>query len=309
MRDPKSSTTAAFCEIKKSCKDCDLCDIIFQAFKKTNVQDKEITREFQIIFRTSYSKIEGEEPLMKPTNDNHECAEEWNSLGNFDDTIQDGALVTTTLGIPYIWINALCILQDHNKFTEVASRMNEIYRGLIVALVIASSDSVKNGFLKEHDLNYIPVTYSTDLAEDHRIYYEKQIFERDYGDIAFGSGFLWWLLIFLKFKRFKAHLPLSLSYPLISHTDTFRLWYDLVEEYTHSKPYTRGWAVERGPNLGAFCRMLKAQATSLCALSEIEDTQIDLVHPRDPFSAMKSGSVTIAGPLKKTDYQGFTTEE
>lgn len=92
---------------------------------------------------------------MKPTNDNHECAEEWNSLGNFDDTIQDGALVTTTLGIPYIWIDALCILQDHNKFTEVASRMNEIYGGLIVALVIASSDSVKNGFLKERNLNYI----------------------------------------------------------------------------------------------------------------------------------------------------------
>lgn len=57
MRDPKSSTTAAFCEIKKSCKDCDLCDIILQAFKKTDVQDKEITRELQIILHTSYNKI------------------------------------------------------------------------------------------------------------------------------------------------------------------------------------------------------------------------------------------------------------
>lgn len=46
--------------------------------------------------------------------------------------------------------------------------MNEIYGGSTVTIVIASSDSVKNGFLKERDLNYIPVAYSTDQAEDHR---------------------------------------------------------------------------------------------------------------------------------------------
>jgi hypothetical protein len=45
-------------EIEESSKDCDLCDIIFQAFKRTNVQDIEVARGLQIMFRTSCSKIE-----------------------------------------------------------------------------------------------------------------------------------------------------------------------------------------------------------------------------------------------------------
>ena len=44
-------------EIKKSSKDCGLCDIIFQAFRRINVQDEEVARGLQIIFRASGSKI------------------------------------------------------------------------------------------------------------------------------------------------------------------------------------------------------------------------------------------------------------
>jgi hypothetical protein len=45
-------------DIEKSSKDCDLCEVIFQAFKRTNIQDVEVARWLQIIFRASYSKIE-----------------------------------------------------------------------------------------------------------------------------------------------------------------------------------------------------------------------------------------------------------
>ena len=45
-------------EIEKSSKDCDLCEIIFQAFKRTNVQDVEVARGLQIMFRASCNKIE-----------------------------------------------------------------------------------------------------------------------------------------------------------------------------------------------------------------------------------------------------------
>lgn len=38
---------------------------------------------------------------------------------------------------------------------------------------------------------------------------------------------------------------------------------------------------------------------SLRALSEIENIHIDLVDLRDPFGAVKSGSVTITGPLRR----------
>ena len=217
-------------------------------------------------------------------------------LDDFDVTIQHAVLVTRALGISYIWVDALCILQDRNEWSEEASKMNEIYGGSTVTLVIASSDSVKNGFLKERDLSYIPVVYSTNPAEDHRakiflstewddndredngpwsnrgwtmqegllpnrlLHYtasqiiwkccEEQRFERGVtervedricetltysDDISFGSGFFWRLPAFSKFKRFKNYLPTSLDYPLMSNSDTFRLWYDLVEDYTQRR--------------------------------------------------------------------------
>ncbi|KAH7356439.1 hypothetical protein BKA65DRAFT_494709 [Rhexocercosporidium sp. MPI-PUGE-AT-0058] len=305
-------------------------------------------------------------------------------LDDFDTIIHDAVLVTRALGISYIWINALYILQDHNEWSEEASKMNEIYGESTVTLVIASSDSVKNGFLKERHLNYIPITYSTDPAEDHRAKLfvspewddsereyngpwtervedriSKTLTYSNYGEIAFGSGFLWQLPTFLKFKGFKAHLPTSLDYPLMSHSDTFRLWYDVVEEYTqrkftkisdrlvaisslariysdmirnptyvaglwkedlirgllwHIKGATlipRGFADDVLNSHEAFPSWSWASAgyeavtndpktnNSLCNLSEIEDTRINLIDPRDPFGAVKSGSVTIAGPLRR----------
>jgi hypothetical protein len=241
----------------------------------------------------SLSYCWGGKPSMKLTNDTMNMLKNGISLTNFDATIQDAVLVTRALGISYIWIDALCILQDCDEWSEEASKMNEIYGGSIVTLVIASSGSVKNGFLNERDLKYIPVAYSTDLAEGRRaklflspewddsereyngpwskrewtmqegllpnrlLHYtasqiiwkccEEQRFERGvtervedrisetltYSDnVAFHSGFLWQLPAFLKFKGFKNYLPTNLDYPLMSQSETFRLWYDLVEDYT-----------------------------------------------------------------------------
>jgi hypothetical protein len=262
--------------------------------KTQNLVLVESFADFQHVEWVSLSYCWGGEPSMKLTDESMNALKDGISLANFDDTIRDAVLVTRALGISYIWIDALCILQDGKEWSEEASKMNEIYGGSTVTLVIASSNSVKDGFLKKRDLNYIPVTYSTDLAEDSRaklfispewddsereyngpwskrgwtmqegllpnrlLHYtasqivwkccEEQRFERGvtervedrisetltYSDhIAFGSGFLWQLPAFLKFKRFKNYLPISLDYPLMSDPETFRLWYDLVEDYTH----------------------------------------------------------------------------
>ena len=347
-------------------------------------------------------------------------------LPDFDDTIQDAILVTRALGISYIWIDALCIVQDSEEWSKDASKMNEIYGGSTVTLVIASSKSVKDGFLKERDLNYIPVAYSTDTAEGHKpklflspewddsereyngawskrgwtmqegllpnrlLHYtasqiiwkccEEQRFERgvtervedriseiltysDYHDIAFESGFLWTLPAFLKFKAFKSYLPISLDCPLMTNPKTFRLWYDLVEDYTQRQftnigdrllaisglariygdmiqnpTYVAGlwkedlirgllWHLEgtmliskRSADDNSTCHetfpswswasvgveevVQNDLKTDDClrALSKIENIQIDLVDPRDPFGAIKSGnlaSITISGPLRR----------
>ena len=263
--------------------------------KTQNLSLVETFPDLQHVEWLSLSYCWGGKSLMELTNATMNTLKNGIPLTAFDATIQDAVLVTRGLGISYIWIDALCILQDGNEWSEEASKMNEIYGGSTVTIVIASSDSVKNGFLKERDLNYIPIAYSTDEVKDHRaklflspewddsereyngpwskrgwtmqegllpnrlLHYtasqiiwkccEEQSFERgitervedriskaltysDYDEIGFGSGFLWQLPPFLRFKSFKNHLPINLDYPLMSHSDTFRLWYDLVEDYT-----------------------------------------------------------------------------
>lgn len=45
-------------EIEKSRKDCALCEVIFQASRRTNIQDAEAARGLQIVFRVARNKIE-----------------------------------------------------------------------------------------------------------------------------------------------------------------------------------------------------------------------------------------------------------
>jgi heterokaryon incompatibility protein (HET) len=223
-------------------------------------------------------------------------------LDKFDPAIRDAILVTRALEITYIWIDALCIFQDDKgkDWNEQSSKMNEIYGGSTLTLVVANSDSVTNGFLKERDLEYIPIlwcggqpgelassepsarvflspewdkkhseingpwstrgwTMQEGLLPNRLLYFkssqmiwkccEERKFERGVteslqdvldetltysDDITIDSGWIWKLGTFIVFKRLPEYMPISLNYPLLS-APAFRLWYDLIEDYTPRK--------------------------------------------------------------------------
>jgi hypothetical protein len=245
----------------------------------------------------SLSYCWGGEPSIKLTESTMSTLQNGIPLTEIDQTIRDAVVVARALSISYIWIDALCIRQDKKspEWNEEASKMNEIYGGSLVTLVAAGSDSVKKGFLKERDLNYIPIDYSTNpagagkpklflspewddtklqdngpwnkrgwtlqegLLPNRLLYYtssqvfwkcceeqrsEKGVTESvedkisevltylSHDEMVFGSGFLWKLPTFLRLKRFKSYIPANVDGPLLSHSETFRLWYDVVEEYT-----------------------------------------------------------------------------
>jgi hypothetical protein len=83
-------------------------------------------------------------------------------LESLDATVRDAILVARALEIPYVWIDALCILQDKdiNEWNEQAPVMNEIYGGSVLTLVAASAKTVKDGFLTKRLLRYIPIPRS-----------------------------------------------------------------------------------------------------------------------------------------------------
>ncbi|KAM7184768.1 Heterokaryon incompatibility protein (HET) domain containing protein [Naviculisporaceae sp. PSN 640] len=67
-------------------------------------------------------------------------------------TIMDSIRVCTSLKLQYLWVDALCIVQDNeeNKHSEIA-KMADIYRNSTVAIVAASAERVSDGFLDNYD--------------------------------------------------------------------------------------------------------------------------------------------------------------
>ncbi|RDW87634.1 hypothetical protein BP5796_03328 [Coleophoma crateriformis] len=69
-------------------------------------------------------------------------------MNNLPYSIQDAIRVTAGLGIEYLWVDAICIIQDSSvdKATEI-NNMCEIYKNAKLSISAASSSSVYDGFL------------------------------------------------------------------------------------------------------------------------------------------------------------------
>jgi hypothetical protein len=88
----------------------------------------------------------------------------------FPQTLQDAIEVCRSLDIYYIWIDALCIVQDddEDKALEIA-KMGSIYRGAALTIAAASAASSTDGFLQDRtfeeaygNLFRIPYRYRQD---------------------------------------------------------------------------------------------------------------------------------------------------
>ncbi|KAH0429287.1 het domain containing protein [Colletotrichum camelliae] len=69
-------------------------------------------------------------------------------LQKLDPTIRDSIIVTRELGFKFLWIDALCIIQDdyEDKVKELR-RMGDIYRNATFTIVASAAKDVKEGFL------------------------------------------------------------------------------------------------------------------------------------------------------------------
>ena len=71
-------------------------------------------------------------------------------VSNLPATIQDAVTVCCELGVPYLWVDALCIIQDDfNEKTIEMSKMPYIYGNAFVTIAAASPRRVEDGFLNE----------------------------------------------------------------------------------------------------------------------------------------------------------------
>lgn len=69
-------------------------------------------------------------------------------LADLDATIQDAIRVTVNLGYLYLWVDALCIIQDNSELKDSEiGRMGSIYANASITIVAARASSVSQGFL------------------------------------------------------------------------------------------------------------------------------------------------------------------
>ncbi|KAF2802150.1 HET-domain-containing protein, partial [Mytilinidion resinicola] len=103
----------------------------------------------------------GERPYGHLQNSNLEEYTRRLDLLALPQTLREAIKVAKDLGILYLWIDALCILQDSDadKQHELAT-MQRVYRNALITIVVASSDDVTNGFLQPRPQLYTAYTYT-----------------------------------------------------------------------------------------------------------------------------------------------------
>lgn len=72
-------------------------------------------------------------------------------VANLPQTIQDAICVTRELKIRYLWVDALCIIQDSldDDWPREAGRMPEVYKNAVVTISAAAATDSSQGFLQE----------------------------------------------------------------------------------------------------------------------------------------------------------------
>jgi hypothetical protein len=78
-------------------------------------------------------------------------------LESLQQSIQDAIFVTRKLGFRYLWVDALCIIQDCeiDKDTEI-SRMASVYKNAAITIAASSSENSMDGFLSKRIRPYLP---------------------------------------------------------------------------------------------------------------------------------------------------------
>lgn len=74
-------------------------------------------------------------------------------------TFQDAVLVTRALGIRYLWIDSLCIIQDSTlDWQKESSLMGSVYNGAVINIAADAAEDGDQGFLSKRALSSFPYT-------------------------------------------------------------------------------------------------------------------------------------------------------
>ncbi|KAI1214282.1 heterokaryon incompatibility protein-domain-containing protein [Annulohypoxylon truncatum] len=126
------------------------------------VDEIETSGEFDVFLENTHGKVEpfaalsycwGGDQACKTTKARMESGELRLPYEKLARSVQDAVKVVPRLGLKYLWVDALCIIQDdeNDKIEQIAD-MPRIYNQACVTIVAAKSDRASSGFLNDIDL-------------------------------------------------------------------------------------------------------------------------------------------------------------
>ncbi|KAF4634291.1 hypothetical protein G7Y89_g3823 [Cudoniella acicularis] len=82
-------------------------------------------------------------------------------LSTLPQTLQDAVRVTREMGLQFLWVDAICILQDSTPDKEVEmATMAQVYKNAFVTIIAAHSSSCYQGFLEDRSKRQLPLVES-----------------------------------------------------------------------------------------------------------------------------------------------------
>lgn len=76
------------------------------------------------------------------------------SANDYPPTLIDAVYITRALKIRYLWIDALCIMQDSAEdWAQESARMKDVYSGAILTIAAMGSNSAQAGMLQERSIS------------------------------------------------------------------------------------------------------------------------------------------------------------
>ncbi|CAH0058120.1 unnamed protein product, partial [Clonostachys solani] len=107
-------------------------------------------------------------------------------LNSLPQSIQDAIIITRKLGFRYLWVDALCIIQDdgEDKAHEI-SKMSTIYKNAAIMVAASVAEKASQGFLQSQGrrATYLPecmVTIPMSNAQTGTIYLSAHQYEPDH---------------------------------------------------------------------------------------------------------------------------------
>ncbi|PVH81454.1 HET-domain-containing protein [Cadophora sp. DSE1049] len=101
------------------------------------------------------------------------------NISQLPPTLRDAIVVTKQLGLQFLWVDSLCIVQDDDsdRIREIA-KMADIYRGAYLTVSAASTSSVSDGFLQDREPNLnrrrtVPLQFCSPDGEPGWVYFYR----------------------------------------------------------------------------------------------------------------------------------------